>query len=101
LLSSFAAFSRNVQPGDFLTLPTPRGLQQFEIAGIVLGAIDPAHAAEASLIIDRALYRRLWQDNRIDRLAIRLQPDRDAAAIRRVGRRFARSGQRRRDRQPR
>ncbi len=84
LLSSFAAFSGNVQPGDRLTLPTPRGPQQFEVAGTVLGAIDPAHAAEASLIIDRELYRRLWQDNRIDRLSVRLQHDRDAAAVRRT-----------------
>ena len=93
LLSSFAAFTKNLQPGDFITLPTPRGPQQFEIAGTVLGGIEPAHAAEASLIMDRELYRRLWQDNRLDRLSIRLQPGQDAAAMRRVWQQdFAASG---------
>jgi len=82
-VSGFAALTRGLQVGDFLTLDTPRGAQRFEIVGTVLGAIQPAQAGEASLIMDRNVYRRLWGDNRIDRLAIKLQPDRDAAAVRR------------------
>ncbi|CAG0932317.1 Macrolide export ATP-binding/permease protein MacB [Thermoflexales bacterium] len=83
LVSGFASLTRGLHVGDFLTLATPRGAQRFEIVGTVLGAIQPAQAGEASLIMDRNVYRRLWGDNRIDRLAIKLQPDRDAAAVRR------------------
>ncbi len=34
------------------------------------------------MIVDRALYRRLWQDNRVDRVLIKLQPGADLAAVR-------------------
>jgi putative ABC transport system permease protein len=83
LLSSFASFSTNVQPGEMITVETPRGAQSFEVVGTILGAIDPVGLGKASLIIDRDLYRRLWQDNRVDRLLIRLQPGTDVAAVRR------------------
>ncbi len=83
LVSGFAALTQNLEPGDFITLDTPRSPQRFEIIGTILGAIQPAQAGEASLVMDRAVYRRLWQDNRVDRLSIKLQPDRDAAAVRR------------------
>ncbi len=66
-----------------VTLRTPRGPQRFEVAGTVLDTIEPVQAGEASIIMDRQVYRRLWQDDRIDRLSLKLKPDRNAAATRR------------------
>jgi putative ABC transport system permease protein len=83
LLSSFASFAQNLRPGDTLTLDTPRGPQAFEIAGTILSAIDPLAIGEASLIMDRAVYRRVWHDARVDRLMIKLAPGVDASALRR------------------
>lgn len=83
LVSGFAALTQDLEPGDFITLETPRGTERFEIVGTVFGAIQPAQAGEASLIMDRVVYRQVWHDNRIDRLSIKLQPDRDAATVRR------------------
>ena len=83
LLSSFASFAANVLPGELITVETPRGPRSFEVVGTILGAIDPVGLGKASLIMDRDLYRRLWQDNRVDRLLIRLQPGAEVAAVRR------------------
>ncbi len=83
LLSSFASFANNVQPGDTLTVETPHGAQTFEVVGTILGAIDPVGLGKSSVIMDRDLYRRLWQDNRVDRVLIKLQPGADVAAVRR------------------
>ena len=83
LLSSFASFTNNVPPGETITIETPRGLQTFEAVGTILGAIDPVGLGKASLIMDRDLYRRLWQHNRVDRLLIKLQPGADMASVRR------------------
>ncbi len=93
ILSSFAAFARNLQVGDQITLDTPSGPVSFEIVGTVLGAIEPAKPGEVSLILDRSVYRHLWHDDRIDRLLIKLQPGSDAHAERRaIQDRYADSG---------
>ncbi|HEY4689516.1 MAG TPA: FtsX-like permease family protein [Anaerolineae bacterium] len=84
ILSSFAAFARNVNVGDLMTLDTPSGPARFEIVGTVLGAIEPAKPGEVSLILDRAVYQRLWHDERIDRLLVKLKPGSDAGAERRA-----------------
>ena len=83
LLSSFASFTQDLQPGDTITFDTPRGPVQFEIAGTILSAIDPVAIGEASLIMDRALYRRVWHDDRVDRLMIKLVPGANPQAVRR------------------
>jgi len=83
LLSSFASFAQDLQPGDTITLDTPRGPVQFEIAGTILSAIDPVAIGEASLIMDRALYRRVWHDDHVDRLMIKLTSGADAQTVRR------------------
>jgi putative ABC transport system permease protein len=79
--------------GDALTLDTPSGPQSFEIVGTVLGAIEPVKPGSLSLILDREVYRRLWHDDRIDRLLIKLKPGSDAQAERRAMQKdFAESG---------
>ncbi len=83
LVSGFAAVTRHLAPGDMVTLRTPRGPQRFEVAGTVLDTIEPVQAGESSIIMDRQVYRRLWQDDRIDRLSLKLKPDQDTAATRR------------------
>ena len=84
LLSSFAAFVHNVRVGDHLQLDTPGGRQSFEVVGTLLGATEPVRPGELSLVIDREVYRRLWHDDRVDRLLIKLEPGSDAQAGRRA-----------------
>ncbi len=84
LLTGFAAFSHGLKVGDTLTLNTPGGQTHFEIVGTVLGTTAPARAGIAGIVMDLALYRRLWRDHRLDRLLIKLQPGVDAAQARRA-----------------
>lgn len=73
-------FARNfhVRKGSTIVLDTPAGRQQFEVAGV-----DVDYSSEVgSLLIDRATYKRLWMDDRVDMFHLMLSPGADAAVVR-------------------
>jgi putative ABC transport system permease protein len=84
LLSGMAALTLNLQPGDAITLDTPRGPVTFEIAGTVLGVTGPARPDDAGVVMDLQVYRDVWRDRRVDRLLVKLAPGVDAQAERRA-----------------
>ncbi len=84
LLSGMAALTHNLQPGDAITLDTPRGPVAFEIAGTVLGVTGPARPDDAGLVMDLQVYRDAWRDRRVDRLLVKLKPGVDAQTERRA-----------------
>jgi putative ABC transport system permease protein len=67
-------------PGVHLTLNTPSGPTDFEIVGVVLGGTA---TDKAIVIMDRALYSRLWQDDLVNRVTLKLQPNADVQSVRR------------------
>jgi putative ABC transport system permease protein len=83
LLSSFASAMQHLRPGGVMTLTTPRGPVPFEIAGTILGAIDPVAMGETTVVMDRAAYRQFWGDAQIDRVMLKLAPNVDTQALRR------------------
>ena len=70
-----------VKKGDVLRLPTPGGAVSIRIAGIYYD-----YSAEGGrLLVDRALFRRIWKDDRLSSMAIYLKKGTDrVAAWRRI-----------------
>jgi putative ABC transport system permease protein len=83
LMSAALAAAQLMKVGDTVTLDTPSGAVTFEIVGTVLNAVQPGTPFENSIVLDLTLYRRLWDDPKIDRLYLKLQPDSDLQAARR------------------
>lgn len=71
--------------GDTVTLPTPAGPHTFRIAGVYYDYTTSG----PMLVMDIALYRRLWKDNAVNTAAVYLRPGADTEAARlAVERRF-------------
>lgn len=68
---------RSAAPGGSLALLTPSGWQSFQIAGIYADYASTRGTVRMSLDV----YRRLWNDDRVNGLALFLAPDADADAV--------------------
>jgi putative ABC transport system permease protein len=77
VISRLTAKKHGVVSGDSLTIPTPTGARDFEVAGTFsdLASFD-------SMYIDYATYRRFWDDDKVDRFAVVLNGNADEAATR-------------------
>jgi putative ABC transport system permease protein len=64
-------------PGGSLALLTPRGWQSFPIAGIYADYASTRGTVRMSLDV----YRRLWNDDRLNGVALFLAPDADVDAV--------------------
>ena len=64
-------------PGGTLALLTPRGWHQFPVAGIYADYASTRGTVRMSLDV----YRHLWNDDRLDGLALILSPEADAEAV--------------------
>jgi putative ABC transport system permease protein len=78
LISENFASHFKKKTGDFLELETPSGAVQFKVVGIT---VDYASDVGA-LYIDRALYKRLWDDSLVNAFGIMVAPGFDVAQIR-------------------
>ncbi|MFB3060149.1 MAG: ABC transporter permease [Candidatus Binatia bacterium] len=63
--------------GDVVELPTPSGIQPF----MVLGVYVDYSSDSGSVLIDRALYKRLWNDHLVDAFDLWLTPGTDEQAV--------------------
>lgn len=71
--------------GDTITLPTPSGPHTFRIAGVYYDYTTGG----PTLVMDLALYRRIWKDNTVNSAAVYLRPGIQPSVIRaEVERRF-------------
>lgn len=64
-------------PGEIVRLFTPQGWHEFPVIGIYY---DYA-SSEGTVMMALAPYQRLWKDNALTALALRLEPGEDADAI--------------------
>jgi putative ABC transport system permease protein len=78
--AGFAVISSGLSPGSLITLPTPNGDVTFEVVGVILGGVMPDRI---SIVMDQALYSRLWHDSQVDRLQVILHPQADVQEVRR------------------
>ena len=69
-----------VKAGGVLELPTPSGVQRLPIVGVFYDYSTDA----GTVLMDRALYAKLWGDDRTESLAIYVQPGADATAVRKA-----------------
>jgi putative ABC transport system permease protein len=67
----------SVSVGNELTLQSPTG----ELRRPVVGIVDDFRSEKGSVFMDRALYKKYWQDNGVDffDIALKADADRDAA----------------------
>ena len=63
--------------GDLLELTTPSGKQRF----LVLGVYVDYSSDSGSVLIDRAVYKRIWNDNLVDAFDLWLSPGTDEQAV--------------------
>jgi putative ABC transport system permease protein len=78
--ASITAITNNYQLGHQVTLDTPSGPVAFDIVGTFLGGVS---TDRVMIIMDRGLYSRLWQDDTVNRLTLKLKPGIDPQTVRR------------------
>lgn len=64
--------------GETLTIPTPKGLLQLPVVGIVRDFSDQ----QGSLLISRNLFTRYWNDDRVNVFRVYLKPGASEPAVR-------------------
>jgi putative ABC transport system permease protein len=79
LLSENLALLRGLKLGDVLDIPSPSGLLRLPIAGIVTDYSDE----QGSLLIDRSVYKRYWNDSSVNIFRIYLAPGAAEADVKR------------------
>jgi len=68
----------HVGVGDTVVLPSPSGAASFRVAAVYF---EPGFPDLGLVYLDRAVYRRLWQDRTVDMIQPILEPAADRAAI--------------------
>ncbi len=63
--------------GDVVELPTPSGTQRFTVLGVYVDYSSDS----GSVLMDRALYKRFWNDNLVDAFDLWLIPGTDEQAV--------------------
>ena len=71
LVSENLAELHRLHYGETLELPTPTGLLQLPIVGIVVDYSDQ----QGALLIDRAVFQRHWQDDSVNFFRVYLNPE--------------------------
>jgi putative ABC transport system permease protein len=79
LASENFASLRGFKLGDVLDIPSPSGMLHLPIAGIVTDYSDE----QGSLLIDRSLYKRYWNDSTVNLFRIYLAPGASEADVKR------------------
>ena len=79
LASENFALLRGFKLGDIVDIPTPRGMLHLPIAGIVADYSDQ----EGSILMDRSVYRRYWNDDTLNVFRIYLAPGANEADVKR------------------
>ena len=60
----------NVHAGDIVEIPTPKGIQRLPVAGAVVDYSDQ----QGSILIDRSLMTRWWNDTSVNVIRVYAQP---------------------------
>ncbi len=82
---SFAGL-RGVKFGELVELPTPNGLLRLPVVGITRDFTDQ----QGSILIDRSVFRRWWNDDTVNTIRVYVRPGASPADVRqRILERFA------------
>ena len=79
LISDSFAGLRGVKFGETLELPAPRGLLRLPVVGITRDYSDQ----QGSVLIDRSVYQRWWNDDRANIVRVYLKPGETVDAVKR------------------
>jgi putative ABC transport system permease protein len=79
LASENFALLRGYKVGDVIDVPSPRGVLHLPVAGIVADYSDQ----EGSILMDRSLYRRYWNDDTLNVFRLYLAPGANEADVKR------------------
>jgi putative ABC transport system permease protein len=79
LASENFAMLRGFKLGDVVDIPSPSGILHLPIAGIVTDYSDE----QGSLLVDRSLYKRFWNDSTVNIFRIYLAPGAAEADVKR------------------
>jgi len=79
LASENFALLRGVKVGDVIDVPSPGGVLHLPVAGIVIDYSDQ----QGSLLIDRSLYQRYWNDDTVNIFRLYLAPGATEAEVKR------------------
>ena len=79
LASENFALLRGFKVGDVVDVASPRGMLHLPIAGIVIDYSDQ----QGSILIDRSLYRRYWDDDTVNIFRLYLSPGASEAEVKR------------------
>ncbi len=80
ILSQNLAAMKQLHAGDTIELPTPSGPLRLPVAGIIEDWSDQ----QGSIFIDRAVYRKWWNDDRVNTFRVYLRPNASVALVRRT-----------------
>ncbi len=77
IISDNLAGLRGLRLGDIIELPTPAGLLRLPIAGIVRDYSDQ----QGTVLLDRSVYTRWWQDDAVNVIRVYLTPGASAEQV--------------------
>ncbi len=80
VISEVLAGRLGLREGSLLTLMTPSGERSFPVIGVFYDYATDG----GKLVMDRSLYRSLWDDETTTVIAVYVVPDADAALVRRL-----------------
>src|SRR5216684_3245852 len=79
LVSDNYALLRGVKRGDVLDIPSPSGVLHLPVAGIVVDYSDQ----QGSILIDRSVYKRYWNDSAVNIFRVYLAPGASETEVKR------------------
>jgi putative ABC transport system permease protein len=77
-ISESLAYKFRLEVGQSVSLTTPSGIQSFPVVAVV----RDYSSDQGAMQIDRKIYEIMWQDGRVQSLALFLKPDASAGAVR-------------------
>jgi putative ABC transport system permease protein len=78
MVSDNLARMRGLHLGETLEIPTPSGILARPIAGIVVDYSDQ----QGTILMDRSLFMKYWNDDRVDVFRVYVKKDANVAAVR-------------------
>jgi putative ABC transport system permease protein len=78
MLSRNLATMKGIRPGDTIELPSPGGVLKLPVAGVIEDWSDQS----GSIFLDRAVYTKWWNDDRVNTFRVYLRKTASASAVR-------------------
>jgi putative ABC transport system permease protein len=80
MLSQNLAVMKGVRPGDIVELPTPAGILRLPVAGVIEDWSDQ----QGSIFLNRSVYGKWWNDDRVNTFRVYLRPNASVPDVRKT-----------------